>query len=232
MNSQLITCAIVDDDPFDRTVLKDIIAQVSSIHLEGEYASAMEAYNGLAENPVDLLLVDVEMPTMTGLEFIASLQIQPVIIIVTAKPEYALEAYNYLVTDFLVKPVSPLRFVKAIEKGLTMPTLSHPIGVDGSIFAKLNGKIARIAVDAVGWIKSSGNYVLWHTNDGRYSTSITMKEVEARLPKELFIRIHRYYIVNLNHIDSVEDNCVQLKDQVLPISKAYRKAFYERINPV
>lgn len=226
--SNLITCMIVDDDPFSSNIMADLISATKELHLQSSCASAMEAYNALSEQQPDVLFLDIEMPEISGLEMIKNMDELPVIVIVSAKPEYALESYEYDVTDFLKKPVSKARFLKCLTK--VKKVLTPTVVQQEDLFVKSDGKLVKVPVDQILWFESLGNYVSMRTTTAKYTLLSTMKELEAKLSPPDFLRIHRYFIVNSHRITSVEENTALISDKVIPISKSYRKAFYSSLN--
>ncbi len=200
-----MTCLIIDDNPMARVVLHHLLQDIEDITVIGECATAIDAYNLLQKQPVDLLLLDVEMPGMSGLELLASLQVQPIVILVTSKEEYALEGYNLQVADFLLKPVSYPRLLRATQRARRFLTpfseqLLPSLTDESHLFVRSNNALIRLRWDSILYIAALGDYVTIVTVNKKYPVHSTMKAFEERLPDQLFIRVHRSYIVSINAI--------------------------------
>ena len=225
---------IVDDNRIARTTMKQLASQVKDITLVGEYANAMEAYNLLQELPVDLILLDIEMPGMTGLELTKNLGAKrPVIIFTTSKKEYAAEAFELNVADYIVKPVTPARFIQAIDKAreiIQSNTEEVKINEDEFIFVRDSNIVRRLKLDDILFAEAMGDYVKLYTLQKFYAIHTTLKTVEERLPVSKFIRVHRSYIVALTKIDTIQDGALVINGNPVPVADAYRAALNKRMN--
>lgn len=225
---------IVDDNRIARTTMKQLASQVKDITLVGEYANAMEAYNLLQEQPVDLILLDIEMPGMTGLELTKNLGAKrPVIIFTTSKKEYAAEAFELNVADYIVKPVTPARFIQAIDKAreiIQSNTEEVKINEDEFIFVRDSNIVRRLKLDDILFAEAMGDYVKLYTLQKFYAIHTTLKTVEERLPVSKFIRVHRSYIVALTKIDTIQDGALVINGNPVPVADAYRAALNKRMN--
>lgn len=225
---------IVDDNRIARTTMKQLASQVKDITLVGEYANAMEAYNLLQEQPVDLILLDIEMPGMTGLELTKNLGAKrPVIIFTTSKKEYAAEAFELNVADYIVKPVIPARFIQAIDKAreiIQSNTEEVKINEDEFIFVRDSNIVRRLKLDDILFAEAMGDYVKLYTLQKFYAIHTTLKTVEERLPVSKFIRVHRSYIVALTKIDTIQDGALVINGNPVPVADAYRAALNKRMN--
>ncbi len=239
-------CIIVDDE---RPALKLLDAYISKLpHLELVVAceSGMEAIVSLQRHQVDILFLDIQMPDLTGLELLKTLNKKPQVILTTAYRDYAVEGFALDVTDYLVKPFSFERFIQGVNKATEILTLKHidsPSVVntredstatstspqDGHIFLKVGHKMDKVAIHNILYIESMREYIGVHTAEKRYIVHHTMKAMEERLPPPQFMRIHRSYLINMNQIDGIKGNMVLIKDQQLVIGGSYRKDFFERI---
>ena len=225
---------IVDDNRIARTTMKQLASQVKDITLVGEYANAMDAYNLLQEQPVDLILLDIEMPGMTGLELTKNLGAKrPVIIFTTSKKEYAAEAFELNVADYIVKPVTPARFIQAIDKAreiIQSNTEEVKINEDEFIFVRDSNIVRRLKLDDILFAEAMGDYVKLYTLQKFYAIHTTLKTVEERLPVSKFIRVHRSYIVALTKIDTIQDGALVINGNPVPVADAYRAALNKRMN--
>ena len=226
-----MNCIIVDDDRASRMVVAKCIERTDSLELVGEYDNAIEAINAIKKEKIDLIFLDIEMPEMSGMEFIESVKDLPQVIFITSKTDYAADAFNYNVTDYIVKPINYARFTKAIEKAESIVDSIQVPTEKGSthLFVKTGTTYVRLDLDNIVWIEALGDYVNIYTNDSRHTILSTMKTLEAKLPPNQFVRIHRSYIVSLSKINEIEDNTASLGDKVLPVSRHYKENLMQRL---
>lgn len=232
-----ITCLIVDDEPLARNLLKEYVSKVSYLDLKGTCSSALEAIEFLRHQSVDMLFLDIQMPDLTGISFLKALQKKPMVVFTTAYSEYALESYDLDVVDYLLKPVTFERFMRAVEKvsqrmvsGLvTSPTheIVLPAEPASFIFVKDGTKMVKVNWDDILYIEGLKDYVTIHTKEQKIITLQRLKVLETQLPSDKFIRIHNSYIVAVKAIDVIFKNDVQVGKTLLPISDSYKKAFKE-----
>lgn len=225
---------IVDDNKIARTTMKQLASQVKDIVLAGECPNAMDAYNLLQDQPVDLILLDIEMPGMTGLELTKNLgNKRPVIIFTTSKKEYAAEAFELNVADYIVKPVTPARFIQAIDKArevLQSNTEEFKLDDEAFIFIRDSNIVRRLKLDDILYAEAMGDYVKLHTLQKFYAIHTTLKAVEERLPASKFIRVHRSYIAALAKIDTIQDGALVINGKPVPVADAYRAAVNKKMN--
>lgn len=235
-----ITCLIVDDEPMARNLLKEYVSKISYIDLLGTCSSALEASEVLRSHTVDLLFLDIQMPHLTGISFLKSLQKKPMVVFTTAYSEYALESYDLDVVDYLLKPVTFERFMRAVDKvsqrlvsGHTSPQEKPtPVAEPTSsfIFVKDGTKLVKVKWEDILYIEGLKDYVTIHTHDQKIVTLQRLKVLETQLPPDNFIRIHNSYIVALSAIDVVYKNEVQIGKTLLPVSDTYKKAFKDFVD--
>lgn len=229
-----MNCIIVDDNKIARTTMKQLASQVKDIVISGECASAMDAYNMVHENKIDLLLLDIEMPGMSGLELIKNLgSMRPVIIFTTSKKEYAAEAFELNVADYIVKPVTPARFVQAINKAREIiESNNEEVTYDKEefIFIRDSSIIRRLKLDDILYAEAMGDYVKLHTAQKFYAVHNTLKNVEERLPAGKFIRTHRSFVAAINKIDTIQDGALLIAGKTVPVADAYRNTLNKRLN--
>ena len=226
----MIHCLLVDDEPIARKGLLEYIQQISYLNLVGECKNAAEAVSMLEKQPVDLIFLDIQMPRLTGIDLVKALPNPPLIVFITAYPQFALEGYNLDVLDYLLKPVPFPRFLKAVEKARQLLTgRTPPTAEAGYFFIKCNGKIEKITTSKVLYIEGMANYVVIHTHDKKYVTYLTIGGMEAQLPDGMFLRIHKSYIVALHAIISIKGDEVFTAQGALPMSKNLRAGVMEQI---
>jgi DNA-binding LytR/AlgR family response regulator len=222
---------IIDDDKLSQNAIGHLAAQLPFLQVTGMFGSALEATATLNSGTVDLMFLDIELPDITGIDFIRNLSDPPLTILVTSKKEYALEAFEYNIVDYLVKPVSIERFLKAVTKAKTIYDASgKSTDSKDQLFIKFNGTIARISTKDILWVEALGDYVTIHTTDKKYTVHSTLKAVEARLNPARFLRVHRSYIISVDMISSIDDSVISINKQLIPIGAVYRDNFRKRLN--
>lgn len=233
-----ITCLIVDDEPLARNLLKEYVNKVPYLDLKGTCSNAIEAMELMRRHPVDLLLLDIQMPDITGTTFVKTLQRKPLVILTTAYSDYALESYDLDVVDYLLKPITFERFLRAIDKvGQRVTSVTAVAAVKPTqgeaessfIFVKDGTKLVKVRWEDILYIEGLKDYVTIHTREKKIVTLQRLKTLETQLPANKFIRIHNSYIVALGAIDVIHKNDVQVGKTLLPISDTYRRAFREFI---
>ena len=217
---------IVDDNIIARTTLKQLASQVDDVKVAGEFANAMDAYNFIQHNPVDLLLLDIEMPGMSGLELSKNLgNKKPLIIFTTSKKEYAVEAFEINVADYIVKPIMPARFMLAINKARELFESNAEevkINEEEFIFIRDSNVIRKLKIEDILYAEAMGDYVKLFTPQKFFAIHTTLKLVEERLPSSKFLRVHRSYIAALGKIDTVQDGALIINGKPIPVADAYR----------
>lgn len=231
---------IVDDEPLAQDVLETYINQIPELNLVRKCNNALEANEALKSNDIDLMFLDIQMPQLTGIDFLKTLAKPPMVVFTTAYPNYAIEGFELDALDYLLKPISLERFMKAVNKadelyGLKQNRTEIVEGENNDFFfVKADKKLIKINYDDILYIEGLKDYVIIRSNTGRVITLQTMKSLESKLPSNIFKRIHRSYIMNLDHIKAVVGNMIELseKGQVkhIPIGKNYREDLLEIIN--
>ncbi len=223
-------CLIVDDEHLARSGLEDFIDQTPFLEHAGSLSSAVETLAFLKQNSVDILFLDIQMPDMTGVELLQTLSNPPQVIFTTAHREFALDGFELDAVDFLLKPFSYSRFLKAVNKTMQSDSISTNLerGKD-HIFIKSDGMIVKILVDDITFIETAKDYVQLHTTQTKYLTLVSLKQVEEQLPKEKFMRVHRYYLVGIKHVQKLEGNLIYLQNHKIKISRTLRDQVYQAI---
>ncbi len=225
---------IVDDNEMARMSLRQMAKKIEDLTIVAECSSAFEAYNLLLSKPVDLLLLDIEMPGMSGLELTKNLvNKRPIIIFITSKKEYAVDAFDLNVADYIIKPVSGSRFIQAIDKAREISgSMKEEVNIkeDEFVFIRDSNIVRRLKLDTILYAEAMGDYVKLYTPEKFYAIHATLKTVEERLPTSRFLRVHRSYLVAIEKIDSVEGGALIINRKPVPVADAYRSALNKRMN--
>lgn len=231
-----INCIIVDDEPLARKVLKQYIGSVSSLELVKECFNAIDAAAFLHENEIDLMFLDIKMPKITGLQFLKTLKSPPLIIITTAFSEFALEGYEFGVVDYLLKPIPFERFLKAINQVRermslknTQPVEKKKLPETDFIILKSDTTEYKVNYSEIMYLEAYGNFVKVHTVNKMLLISENLKSISNKLSKDIFIRIHKSFIVNINRIEKIKGNKVFIGNESIPVGRYYKRDFDEFI---
>lgn len=223
-----IKCIIVDDDPVQRESIRNCVGQIGDLLLVGTYSNAIEARMALEKREVDLIFLDVEMPEMSGLEFLENFKDVPQVIMITSNKEYAFKAFEFDVTDYISKPVDMDRFSSAVQRARYYEENLKRQEKEDQIFIKSDGILVKIKTSDIFYVEAMGDYIKVHAPDKRHVVHSTMKAFVAKLPED-FVRTHKSYIVNLRHVDRVEENTVYLRKEELPVSRNNRRPLMEKL---
>ncbi|UYZ62071.1 LytR/AlgR family response regulator transcription factor [Hymenobacter weizhouensis] len=244
MATSLLTCAIIDDEEINRLTLEHYISLTDSLQLVTSLDDAMQGLNYFrAGNRVDILFLDVQMPQLNGLDLLRVLPEPPIVILTTAHEDFAVDAFDLRVTDYLVKPFDYARFSRAVQRALVQhaapaatpatPATSPATPPDNDLFVKVNNKMVRINFDEVTYIEALSDYVVIVTDKQKYIVYTTMKALDARLPFDHFVRVHRSYILNMRRIEAIEDGAAVVPGgHHVPIGKSYQEAFFRKLNRI
>lgn len=223
METNKLRTIVVDDSSLQRMAVSKLINDHPNLELVAEYNNGMEAYKNVEQNQIDLILLDIEMPILDGFEFIESLSNIPQIILITGKPDYALKAFEYDVTDYLLKPITKSRFDASIKKALFNDIRSNlNKGEEAHIYVNSNLKKVKVVINDIKWIEGLGDYIKLVTDDSNILVLSTMKAFIEKLPEGKFLRIHKSYIVNLEKIEKFSSAQVEVGGQQIPLSR-YKK---------
>lgn len=235
-----LKCIIIDDEPLPIVLLTDYIQKTPFLQLAGAYTNPLEALDALRRNNVDLVFLDIQMPELNGVEFVQFISERSKIIFTTAYPNYALQGFELNVLDYLLKPISFERFLKAVNKANQVtPEGAVPNGASllssasppsDVLFVKVEHKIIRVLTTDILYIEGLKEYVAIHTREKKIITLQSMKKMEEILPPTHFFRIHKSYIVAFDKIDFIERNRVFVNTRPLPVGETYKDSFFERIN--
>jgi len=227
-------CIIIDDEPLAREGIKQYIEEVSELSLIGSFKSAIEAGSFLQSEKVDLMFLDIQMPGITGTEFLKTLQSQPLTIMTTAYTDYAIESFELDVVDYLLKPIRLARFMKAVNKAKELFELyqrPHEVEkiADDFIYVKADRKFVKIFYQEINYIKGLKDYVSIHTANKKIITAMNVKTILSHLPKKIFYRVNKSYIINIDKIDTVETDFVNIVGEEIPIGHTYKEAFLKDV---
>ncbi|MEO1517886.1 MAG: LytTR family DNA-binding domain-containing protein [Bacteroidota bacterium] len=226
-----MNCLIVDDEPLAREGLADYAQQIDFLQLVGMAEHPMEALSILEQNKIDLLFLDIQMPKMNGIDFLKSLEKRPLIILTTAYPSFALEGYQLDVLDYLVKPITFQRFLKSALKAKKQfnllaqadqpvaSTTAAPPATD-HFFIKSDGKIEKISFAELLYAEGMQNYLILHTERGKFTTLLTLKSLLGKLPPKQFQQVHRSFIVQLSKVQTIEGHMLQIGTSSVPVSRS------------
>jgi DNA-binding LytR/AlgR family response regulator len=235
----MIRCLVVDDEPLALDIIEDYIAKVPFLELVKSTTSAIEGLSLVQNDGIDLVFLDVQMPELTGLQFLKIMNGKCDVILTTAYSQYALEGYELDVIDYLLKPIAFDRFYKAAQKVLQQRQNSSPITlpapiirpqVHNFIFVKTEHKIQKIYLDDILYIEGLKDYISIFSKTERIITLQNMKKMEEALPAGRFIRVHKSYIVALDKIDSIERSRIQIADKIIPVGDTYREGFFRLVD--
>jgi DNA-binding LytR/AlgR family response regulator len=224
-----INCIIIDDEPRAHTILSNYISEAGDLVLLASFRNAVEAYKFLVANPVGLIFLDINMPRIDGFGLLDMLETKPMVIMTTAYSEYAAKSYDYNVIDYLQKPIRLERFITAVQKAQKWKQLGTP-PAEKFITIKVNGAKQQIATEDIEYIECQGNYAkVVCKNRPDFKALITVKELEDLLPGQIFLRIHRSFIVNTVLVTKADEHNLTIGDANLPIGKTYKKYVEERL---
>lgn len=235
----MIKTIIVDDEPLAIDVIESFIQKMPSLELVAKCENAFEANDILRDHHIDLMFLDIQMPQINGIEFLKSLDNPPCTIFTTAFSEYAMDGYDLNVADYLLKPISIDRFMKAVNKATEKITsrkgeMHEGMSTDTYFFVKADKKLVKVNFDEILYVEGLKDYVIIRTETGRVITLQTMKSLEEKLPAQKFKRIHRSFIVNINKITALDGNEVEIMEKgavkQLPIGKNYRDELLDMVN--
>lgn len=237
-----MNCIIVDDEATSRLVIEQLLKEYPNIELKASLDNAVEALKYLNKNDVDLIFLDIHMPAFSGMDFIQTLKKPPFIIMITSDAKYALQAFEYdFIVDYLQKPVTPERMSKAIDKlqrlSVTVQhsqTASFSANINptttSELFINIDRRLIKIQMDTILLIEAKGDYIHIKTSNKNYTVHTTLKKIEAKLPDQTFLKVHRSYIINLTKIIDIEDNSILIEKDVIPVSRSKRPVLMERLN--
>ncbi len=237
--ARLINCIIVDDEPIAREILENHLRKIEAIKVVSTCKNAIEAFNEINANKIDLIFLDINMPEISGLSFAKSINKNIKVIFTTAYREYAVDGFNLQAVDYLLKPISFERLLQAVNKYLDENisiekeiTSEIKEGKNNFIFVRSERKMVKINFSEINFIESFSDYIKIHLEDKTIVTRETISNIEAKLPQKDFLRIHRSYIVSISKIESFTNEFIEMKNMAHPISRSYKKDVLARLENV
>jgi len=234
-----MNCVIIDDEATARTIISQLCSNVNGLIILEEFPNAIQAIKYLNQNEVDLIFLDIHMPDFTGFDFIETLKNPPKIILTTSDSNFALQAFEYdCIVDYLVKPITLDRFQKAILKAnifnTNTNTTNSPKKVEAvsgnDLYINIDRRLIKIDIPSIYLIEAKGDYIYVKTEENNYTVHSTLKKIGNKLPKDLFLKIHRSFIINVTKIIDIEDNSVLIAKDVIPVSRSNRPELMKRLN--
>ncbi len=237
-----LRCIVIDDDAISRALIEKFIEKSEDLELAYSFANPEDSISALKSNDVDLVFLDVEMPQMSGIDLVKNLSSLPPIVLTTSQKDYALDAFDLDVVDFLLKPIVYARFLKAIEK--VRERLERAAAADSpfqdDLFIKVNSRYVKLPCADIRWITAVGDYVEIYTATRKHTVHTTMKMLERKLPTKFFVRVHRSHIVNIHSITEIEDNTVvveykadhRMEKKLLPVGKSFKDNLLKTLNMI
>jgi two-component system, LytTR family, response regulator len=225
-------CITVDDEPLSLAKIKGFVEQVPYLTLVASFSSAVAAMAYLKENPVDLVFLDIQMDNLTGIQMLEIIEPKPRVILTTAYDQYALKGYELNVSDYLLKPFSFDRFLKAVEKARSQFQLAAPAiqnEANNFIFIKTEYRLEKVNFNDILFVESRGDYLYIILKHSKILTLMTMKNLVEMLPAGQFIRVHKSWLVSLGNIDAIEHGRIRIKDAIIPIGETYRNEVWKRL---
>ena len=236
-----MNCIIIDDEATARAIIGQLCTNIPSLKVLEDFPNAMQAIKYLNSNEIDLIFLDIHMPDFTGFDFIDTIKNPPKIILTTSDPNFAIQAFGYdCIVDYLVKPITPERFKKAIDKAeaikpkpietKTKSSGQLETSSGNDLYVNIDRRLIKIDIPSIYLVEAKGDYIQVKTDDKNYTVHSTLKKIEEKLPDDLFLKIHRSYIINVDKIIDIEDNSVLIKKEVIPVSRSNRPELMKRLN--
>lgn len=234
-----MNCIIIDDEEMARAIIAQMVTVHKDLNLVQEFSNAMQAIKYLNQNDVDLIFLDIHMPDFTGFDFIQTIKNPPKVILVTSDKNFAIDAFEYeCIVDYLVKPITQERFEKAILKAnaaqisSSSPKETKTVAEDNAneFYINIDRRLIKIEFNLVNIVEAKGDYIHIKTEGKNYIVHSTLKKIEDKLPKDLFLKVHRSFIINTKKIIDIEDNSVLIAKEVIPVSRTNRPELMKRLN--
>ncbi|CAL2081808.1 LytTR family DNA-binding domain-containing protein [Tenacibaculum sp. 190524A05c] len=238
-----MNCLIIDDEFAARAIVEQLCKKEGSLTVIDQFSNAIQAIKYLNQNEVDLMFLDIHMPDFTGFDLIQTLKNPPKIILTTSDAKFAIDAFEYeCIVDYLVKPISEQRFQKAVDKAKKFTikkqgqekevasTNGEAKEEESQLYINIDRRLIKIEISSIYLVEAKGDYILIKTDTKNYTVHSTLKKIEEKLPKDLFLKVHRSYIINLKRIIDIEDNSVLIAKDVVPVSRSNRSELMKRLN--
>lgn len=226
----MLNVITIDDDRLVNKALEVFLERSDGVNFVGSFLSPLDAVKTIRDEDIHLIFLDVEFPDISGIDFLDSIPNYCQVVLMSSKKDYAVDAFEFDVTDFIHKPITLARLIKSIEK--VNSNIESDVSVKDKkyIFIKEKSQLIKVDLSEVFLIQALGDYVTFQSANKKYIVHSSMKSIEARIPEEDFVRVHRSFIINLKHVKSMEDSTLAVGDKVIPISKSYRSKLLSRMN--
>ena len=235
-----MNCIIIDDEATSRAIIRQLCSNEPSLNIIEELPNAIQAIKYLNQNEVDLIFLDIHMPDFTGFDFIDTIKNPPKIVLTTSDPNFAIQAFEYdCIVDYLIKPITLDRFQKAIHKveltpisAITTKGLAESVETTSGndLYVNIDRRLIKIDIPSIYLVEAKGDYIGIKTEKKNYIVHSTLKKIEEKLPDNLFLKVHRSYIINVNKIIDIQDNTVLIEKDVIPVSRSNRPELMKRLN--
>lgn len=234
-------CISIDDEEIARVIIERLITNNKNLNLVASFSNSIEAIKYLNQNSVDLIFLDIHMPSFTGFDLLQTLKDPPKVIIISSHSNFALEAFEYdSVVDYLEKPISQARLDKAVEKAILfsnskntvqdLPAIPAKNDSKSDLYVNIYKRLVKISFESINIIEAKGDYILIKTDKENYTVHSTLKKIEDKLPETLFLKVHRSFIININKIVDIEDSSVLIGKNVIPVSRSSKPELMKRLN--
>ncbi len=235
-----MNCIIIDDEVTARAIVKQLCSKILELNIVEEFDNAIDAIKFLNQQHIDVIFLDIHMPGFTGIDFVQTLKSSPHIVLTTSDTEFAIAAFEYeAIVDYLVKPITAERFEKAIQKirNLKLKEVNSVsdisrIGDNQELYINIDRRLIKLKYDDILLVSAQGDYIEILTCDKKYRVHTTLKKIRNKLPEQVFLQIHRSYVINFTKIIDIEDNSVLIEKNVIPISRSSRPELMKRLNLV
>ncbi|GAK98819.1 MAG: LytTR family DNA-binding domain-containing protein [Nonlabens ulvanivorans] len=231
-------CIIIDDEATARLIISKYCSDVKGLNVLEEFSNAIDAMKYLNQNTVDLIFLDIHMPGFNGIDFIQTIKDPPNVILTTSDPNFAIEAFEYeCIVDYLIKPLTEDRFIKAINKASNSISAtqketnsSKKESTEDVLYVNIDRRLIKIDMPSIYLVEAKGDYIMIKTETKNYIVHSTLKKIEGKLPDHTFLKVHRSYVINVSKIIDIEDNCVLIKKDIIPVSRSNRPILMKRLN--
>ena len=229
---------LIDDEVMALEILKKLCSKVKELEVVATFSNAIDAIKYLNSNQVDLIFLDIHMPDFSGFDFVKTLKNPTNVIVTTSEKDFALEAFEHdFIIDFLVKPLSKSRFIKAIQKTKIqreVPQLKNDFSEENTLldvlYANVNRRLIKIDIPSINLVEANGDYINVKTSKKNYVIHSTLKKIENKLPSNLFVKVHRSYLINIKKIIDIQDNSVLIEKEIIPVSRINKPELLRRLN--
>lgn len=232
-------CIIIDDEATARLIIENYCSDIKGLQIIEQFSNAIDAMKYLNQHTVDLIFLDIHMPNFNGMDFIQTIKNPPNVILTTSDPNFAIEAFEYeCIVGYLIKPIDLNKFNKAVQKAVTQfkskkvdnQKADVSLNEDDILYVNIDRRLIKIDMPSIYLVEAKGDYIMIKTETKNYIVHSTLKKIEEKLPDHTFLKVHRSYIINVQKIIDIEDNCVLIKKDIVPVSRSNRPILMKRLN--